>query len=98
MDGSASPFFGQESQQINSISIKTATSQLAKIKTHKDFNQYLHRLEFYDKSAKMYAFVGDESDKKEEYALKPNETIIGIFGSSFDQFDQKKLKSLGFYV
>jgi hypothetical protein len=63
----------------------------------KDFNQYLHRLEFYDKT-KMYAWIGDDAENREDFEIKSNEVIVGIFGSSFDQFDQKKLKSLGFYV
>jgi hypothetical protein len=87
MNGSASPFFGQVSSASQTVNIKTDKNQLAKIKTNKDFNQYLHRMEFIDKNSLMYGHVGDEAENKEEFSLKSNEVIVGIFGSAFDQFD-----------
>jgi hypothetical protein len=40
-------------------------------------------LEFYDKKA-MYGWVGEDAEHREEFEIKSDEIIVGIYGSSFD--------------
>lgn len=53
-DGQVSPFFGQLCPELACVNIKQNNTQLSKVRTTKDYSQYLHKLEFLDNKGAVY--------------------------------------------
>ena len=80
--------------------LKQNLGQLAKVRTQ-TYVGWMHRaIQFLDAQSKILKDIrmGNGYGEWSDYDLNANEMIVGIFGETYDQSYDKKMKSFGFVL